>query len=50
MPGGSWTRKAIGLYEQALAITRGIGYLLGEANALWNSALVYEEVGERDRV
>ena len=41
--------KAIGFYAQQFGIARAIGDQLGEANALWNSALSYEEIGERAR-
>lgn len=40
-------RKAIGFYEQHLEIAREIGDRRGEGNALWNSALAHDSLGER---
>jgi hypothetical protein len=35
------------LYERALVIAREIGDRYGEGNALWNSALALDELGDR---
>ena len=40
-------RKAIEFYEQYLTIAREIGDRLGEGNALWNSALAHDSLGNR---
>jgi tetratricopeptide (TPR) repeat protein len=42
------TRKAIELYNQALAISREIGYLHGESGALGNLGEAHYALGERD--
>jgi tetratricopeptide (TPR) repeat protein len=51
--GNAWaafgeTRRAIELYEQRLAIAREIGDRMGEGNALFNSGLALDALGERD--
>ena len=40
---------AIEYYEQALAISREIGDRRGEGNHLFNTALAYQSLGERER-
>ena len=40
-------RKAIEFYEQQLIITREIGDRRGEGNALFNSALAHDSLGNR---
>ncbi|HWX42052.1 MAG TPA: tetratricopeptide repeat protein, partial [Blastocatellia bacterium] len=40
-------RRAIGYYEQQLAIVREIGDRRGESNALWNLSLALDEIGNR---
>src|ERR1051326_8819725 len=40
-------RRALECYEQHLATAREIGYRSGEANALFNSALTLNELGDR---
>ncbi len=42
------TRQPIEFYEQQLKITRDIGDRRGEGNALWNTALALDKLGERD--
>ena len=42
-------RKAIGYYEQQLAIVREIGDRRGEGSALGNLGLAYRELGEPAR-
>ena len=40
-------RKAIELYEWQLVIVREIGDRRGEGNALWNSAVAHDSLGNR---
>ncbi len=40
-------RKALDNYEQRLAIAREISDLRGEAMAMWNMALVFDQLGQR---
>jgi hypothetical protein len=47
--GRAAARKAIGYYEQNLAIAREIGDQLGENTALWNMAIALDGLGDRER-
>jgi hypothetical protein len=42
-------RKAIEFHEQELVNTREIGDRRGESNALFNSALVFDKLGNREQ-
>ncbi|MCI0489661.1 MAG: tetratricopeptide repeat protein [Blastocatellia bacterium] len=40
-------RRAIEFHEQSLAIAREIGHRLGEGNALYNTSLALDKLGDR---